>query len=237
VLTTAPDCITAGTETAACITAGCGVEGTRPIPALGHSYGSWTVTTSAGIDQDGIETRICAVCDETNTRPIPGLIVTPGLYFWPIDNETAYSVSRGEISAATVVIPAMYNGLPVTQIRAQGFMNYSTMTSIIIPDSVTSIGSSAFESCTGLTSITIPDSVTSIGHRAFQGCTGLTSIVIPDSVTSIGEGAFRSTKFESAVYKGTTYKAEIMEGFSITIGDTVILMYDLPQELYDLINN
>lgn len=74
--------------------------------------------------------------------------------------------------------------------------NYSGLTSVIIPESVTdkgityrvtSIGSSAFRYCSGLTSVTIPDSITSIGSFAFEGCSRLTSITIPNSVTNIGE--------------------------------------------------
>ena len=68
--------------------------------------------------------------------------------------------------------------------------DFSDLTTITIPDSVTSIGYSAFSGCTNLTTITIPDSVTSIGNFAFIECTNLTTITIPDSVTSIGDGAF-----------------------------------------------
>ena len=77
--------------------------------------------------------------------------------------------------------------------------NYASLTTVIIPEtvtydgttySVTSIGYSAFRDCKSLTSITIPNSVTSIGHSAFWGCSGLKSITIPNSVTSIGEAAF-----------------------------------------------
>ena len=77
--------------------------------------------------------------------------------------------------------------------------SYQSLTSIIIPESVTykgitynvtSIGDVAFHNCPSLTSITIPNSVTSIGNGAFSYCFGLTSITISSSVTSIGENAF-----------------------------------------------
>ncbi|MBR3092100.1 MAG: leucine-rich repeat domain-containing protein [Bacteroidaceae bacterium] len=70
------------------------------------------------------------------------------------------------------------------------FYGCSSLTSIVIPNSVTSIGGSAFSGCKGLTSIEIPNSVTSIGNYAFSSCLGLTSIEIPNSVNSIGENAF-----------------------------------------------
>lgn len=66
----------------------------------------------------------------------------------------------------------------------------TSLTDIVIPDSVTSIGNYAFRNCSGLSSITLGNSVTMIGSYAFYYCSSLTSIVIPDKVTSIGGSAF-----------------------------------------------
>ncbi|MCL2796945.1 MAG: hypothetical protein FWD58_02680, partial [Firmicutes bacterium] len=41
------------------------------IPALGHNWGDWIVTTPPTETEDGVETRICSRCGETETKPIP----------------------------------------------------------------------------------------------------------------------------------------------------------------------
>ena len=72
----------------------------------------------------------------------------------------------------------------------EAFRGCSDLTSIEIPESVTSIDGYAFYDCSSLTEIVIPESVTSIGDSAFCRCYSLTEIVIPDSVTSISGSAF-----------------------------------------------
>ena len=74
--------------------------------------------------------------------------------------------------------------------RWSKFIGCRSLTSLVIPNSVTNIGDYAFSGCRSLTDIVIPDSVTRIGDGAFRGCKSLTDIVIPNSVTSIGDNAF-----------------------------------------------
>ena len=76
--------------------------------------------------------------------------------------------------------------------RWSKFIGCRSLTSLVIPDSVSCIGSGAFAGCRSLSDIVIPDRITSIGDEAFCYCTSLTDIVIPDSVTSIGESAFKN---------------------------------------------
>ena len=88
-------------------------------------------------------------------------------------------------SLTSLVIPDS-----VTNIGDYAFWNCRSLTDIVIPDGVTSIGKCAFEGCFALSSVVIPDSVSCIGFGAFENCSSLHSVVIPDSVTSIGDYAF-----------------------------------------------
>jgi len=180
--------------------------------------GSYTVTASAA----GYNSKTSAAVDVT------GDTLTQGLAFTPIKSNTAYSVAKGTTDAAQVVIPAEYEGKPVTAIAEQGFRSYTGMTSVTIPDSVTSIGSSAFSGCTGLISVTIPDSVTSIDQFAFNGCTGLTSVTIGNGVTSLSGFDFRSYPNLTSVIIGNGVTGIGRDDFkgctsltSVTIGNGV----------------
>lgn len=122
------------------------------------------------------------------------------LYYNIIDEdaktvEVTYDENEGYSSLSSeLYIPASvkYNGsdYTVTSIGEWAFKFCSTLSSVIIPNSVTVIGNNAFYNCEGLTSINIQGNITSIGSYAFQSCSRLASLDIPNSVTSIGEYAF-----------------------------------------------
>ncbi len=139
-----------------------------------------------------------------------------------------YTANNGAIviiaytgSGGAVNIPGKIGGLPVISIQSLAFLS-STLTSVVIPDSVTNIGTTAFAGCPNLTSATIGNGVTIIPNMAFYYCTsltnvtigsnvilifqsafqdcGLTSVTIPNSVTSIGSSAFAGCTNLNAVY-------------------------------------
>ncbi len=102
---------------------------------------------------------------------------TENLHYQKIADKEEYRViGLGLAAENDLVISSTYKGLPVTEISDSAFNDCSSLTSIIIPDSVTSIGSYAFSDCSGLTSIIIRDSVTSIGSAMLLGSDSLTSI-------------------------------------------------------------
>jgi len=124
-------------------------------------------------------------------RPNNPDLVYGSLIFSYSSQSDSYSVSGYQNKAATaIVIPAEYEGKPVTRISNIAFRNCVNLTMVTIPDSVTSIGWAAFSGCTGINSIVIPESVIEIGQSAFYGCRNLTSVAIPSSVVKIGIYAF-----------------------------------------------
>lgn len=87
-----------------------------------------------------------------------------------------------------------------TSIKSSAFKNCTSLTEIVLPESLTSIGSSAFKNCASLVSVTIPDSVTSIEYATFEGCVSLTSFTLPENVKKIDSCAFEDCKRLVEVY-------------------------------------
>ena len=86
------------------------------------------------------------------------------------------------------------------------FNNCSSLTSLIIPNTINEISNNAFCNCYSLTSVTLPDDITSIGEGAFSNCFSLASINF-HNITSIADNAFNNCSSLKSIYipKTTTY--------------------------------
>jgi len=208
-ITTAPTCTEKGIKTFTCW---CSEKYTESVDELGHDkeMHDKQEPTCTEIGWEAYETCKRAGCDYTtyveiainpNNHKYENDVcvdcgkkdVSKGLAYTLSDDSTYYIVTGiGTCTDTDIVIPDTYEGLPVTSIGDRAFADCSSLTEIVIPNSVTSIGYRAFADCSSLTEIVIPNSVTSIGEHAFSSCYSLTEVVIPNSVTSIGYYAFSS---------------------------------------------
>ncbi|MDL2237899.1 leucine-rich repeat domain-containing protein [Christensenellaceae bacterium OttesenSCG-928-K19] len=115
-------------------------------------------------------------------------------------NETKITIENGIVKWGTelsgvqgaVVIPGVVDGVAVTSIAQDAFLNNEAITSVILPDTLQSIGQGAFYGCTLLTgTLEIPASVTTLGTDAFARNPLLTSVTfLGNKPTTLALDAF-----------------------------------------------
>jgi hypothetical protein len=116
---------------------------------------------------------------------------------WTDPSELGYTTNGGGITitgyagpSAVVIIPPTINHLPVTGIGQNFLRGAQSITSLIMPGSISSIGSNVCYLCTGLGALTVPAGVTNIESGAFAVCAGLTNITIANGATTTGDYTF-----------------------------------------------
>lgn len=120
--------------------------------------------------------------------------------------------------AGHVVIPenVVYNGTsyPVTRIANSAFHGcYSSLHSVVIPNTVTYIGESAFFQCEYLETVTFGNSVDTIARQAFIYCYSLNSIALPASINYIGTSAFSHCNSVSSIVCRASNPPELSYGY------------------------
>ena len=208
-VTTAATCTEGGVMTYTCTV--CDATKQQTIPATGHTYAEgWTTTTTHhwhaatcehSDEQEGYgehtydENKVCTVCNMK--------YVSAGLEYTLSGDSTYYSVTGiGACTDTEIYIPATYQGIPVKEIGAHAFYENTTITGVVLPDSITTISDSAFDGCTVLASINLPEGLTTIGEGAFNSVS-IASIVIPASVTTIPDWAFSGCSSLTSVTIGS----------------------------------
>ena len=133
----------------------------------------------------GLNTKEIGISAFANCNSVNSIIVNASNLFYYVSNKCLIKKSTETIIKGffTDTIPA------VKSISAEAFID-STITTAIIPDSITKIGDSAFECSENLTRVTLPNNLRLLGEFAFYRCYKLKEISIPGTVKKIQGWAF-----------------------------------------------
>ncbi|MBE5752376.1 MAG: leucine-rich repeat domain-containing protein [Clostridiales bacterium] len=148
----------------------------------------------------------------------------PSLEFERVDDGYAV-VGIGTYEEGILVIPAEYDGEPVTTIGEKAFAAETEIGVLTVPDSVTTIQAGAFENCSNLTTVTIGKNVSYIADSAFAYCHSMESVSTFESVTFVGKKAFfgcmrlRSVAFSDALKTLSDSAFEVCDKLNtVTVG-------------------
>lgn len=117
---------------------------------------------------------------------------TDGLIYELNEKKNGYILTNCATVETEIVVPELYNRLPVRAIGDEAFM-YTTIDSLTLPKSLRTIGDRAFLGLSAeslITKIEIPEGVTSIGEESFYYIPSVKEIVIPSTLKEIGTKAF-----------------------------------------------
>lgn len=184
------------------------------------------------IIQNGIQVNASNTTENTNPYE--------NLHFSLYNNSSAYKVSAANKQITEAIIPATYNGLPVTEIADNGFSSCTNLTYVFVPHSVTRIGSNAFINCANLEKILGMPKVKIYGNNAFAMCPKLNNLILPLGIESLGSNLLRNNPND--VYSRTS-EAEMnalnpnwnsyrAEGGRVLYGNDLAM-----DEVYDADNN
>ena len=87
----------------------------------------------------------------------------------PVEGGYMISAKLGQTMPADLVIPSEKDGQDVVAIADNAFENQASVTSVLIPDTVTEIGRQAFRNCANLAAVNEGNNIASIAPNAFYG--------------------------------------------------------------------
>ena len=87
----------------------------------------------------------------------------------------------------------------ILSIGEYSFYGNDSITSIVLPASITEIGKYAFSNCTSMVSILLPENLKKLGEGAFKGCTSLKSITLGENIKEIKAFLFQGCSSLSTI--------------------------------------
>ena len=144
------------------------------------------------------ETQCISGCENLTTIKLPfvGLAKEKPLPFSDFVDDWALGELEIELTSATKLTNT-FEGCSIKKVKLNSgitlipldcFTN-STITEVVLPDTLTTIDDNAFDSCSNLQKIELPEGIIEVRDSSFLGA-GLSTIYIPSSVSFLGDNAF-----------------------------------------------
>ena len=180
----------------------CGAKGTSTFESgsvAPHAYNQQNTSeaylkSEATVDSPAVYYYSCA-CGEKGTNTFfhgDALVNTLTITYAPTSDYSFYVVTGVTGQGSVLEIPRIYDGLRVIAIADNAFRGNTTLTKVVLPNTIENVGANAFRGCTALTDINLPEeSVSYLGAYAFAECTSLATIRIPSKVATLSEGIFQ----------------------------------------------
>ena len=105
----------------------------------------------------------------------------------------SFSIPASATDSAT---STTYN---LTEIGKNVFLSNKNIGAVVVPDGVITLGENAFNS-SSVTSVVLPNSLKTIVFRAFRGASNLTSLTLPNSITTVGDQVWHSSGLTDIVF-------------------------------------
>ena len=178
----------------------CGAKEQKNTHALEHEFSSWSVTKEPTCTGTGIEKRFCKYCQDEETRNISSL-GHGNTYSKIVGISVNICCERcNEILDSHRIEDSKNLTINGTTLAGMGTCQDNV---VVVPAGVTIIAKNALKG-SSITVVVLPDTLSIISDRAFSNCKNLHTIYLESSVTKIEFWAFQySYNLDSIHYNGT----------------------------------
>ncbi len=141
-------------------------------------------------------------------------VIKDGIGYTIKNNEAVVVAAKKSLLNANIEREVNINGTNflVTEIASKVGDKTSSISSLVIPNSVKSIAENAFKECVNLKTLTINGG--DIGGNAFRGCTSLQTLTLNNGIINIGNYAFYQCSSLDAVVIPSTVASIGLRAFS-----------------------
>ena len=159
-----------------------GIEGTEPSAKEGKEEKGTETPDSSGTENEAAPSAGAEADDEPDVSETPTETDTAEptdeiakIFETSVsgDTVTITQYNPGTNPAEELIIPAELEGKSNIKIYKDVFKDCTSITKVVLPDTVSEIGNNAFSGCTNLKSVNLGNGVKTIGSSAFSDCTAL----------------------------------------------------------------